>query len=342
MDPRGLTNLGNTCFLNACVQALSQTLELTKIPFNQNEAPEKEEDLFHKTWRDLNMVLLQGDPNIRVVSPTAFVRMVQMLAHKKGRTLFTGFAQNDVSEFLLFFVESIHDTIKRSININIQGTAVNETDKLAIQCYKLLENKYKSEYSEIMDIFYGISVSSLENGGKTKSVNPEFFFILDLPIPTNSEQPPSLYQCLDAYTSPELLENENAWYNDTTNEKESVYKKISFWNFPHILVISLKRFEVVDGRFIRKYNGLIPFPIENLDLSKYVIGYNKSSFVYDLYGVCNHSGDVMGGHYTAFVKTIENKWFHCNDTGVEQVERPENVVTPLAYCLFYRKKNNSV
>ena len=47
---------------------------------------------------------------------------------------------------------------------------------------------------------------------------------------------------------------------------------------------------------------MVDFPLNNLDLSKYVVGYDKNSFKYDLYGICNHSGGSAGGHYTAYVK----------------------------------------
>ena len=48
----------------------------------------------------------------------------------------------------------------------------------------------------------------------------------------------------------------------------------------------------------------------------------------------------MGGHYTAFVKNIKGEWIHYNDENIEIVQSPEMVITPMAYCLFYRKKNN--
>ena len=51
-------------------------------------------------------------------------------------------------------------------------------------------------------------------------------------------------------------------------------------------------------------------------------------------------GGVSGGHYTSFVKNAENNWIHFNDERVEKVENPKTIVSPMAYCLFYRKKNN--
>jgi ubiquitin C-terminal hydrolase len=89
----------------------------------------------------------------------------------------------------------------------------------------------------------------------------------------------------------------------------------------------------------RKNQIMIDFPLDNLNLSKYVIGYNKESYVYDLYGVCNHSGSALGGHYTSFVKNANGKWYHFNDTSVSEVAMTKQIISPKAYCFFYRKRN---
>ena len=91
----------------------------------------------------------------------------------------------------------------------------------------------------------------------------------------------------------------------------------------------------MDGH--RKIQKQIQFPLENLDLSKYVSGYKPKSYVYDLYGICNHSGSSLGGHYTAYVKNANDKWYEFNDTRVTEVKE-SNIITNKAYCLFYRKK----
>ena len=83
---------------------------------------------------------------------------------------------------------------------------------------------------------------------------------------------------------------------------------------------------------------MIDFPLENLDLSSYINGYNSESYVYDLYGICNHLGSPMGGHYTSFVKNVNNKWYHFNDTNVSEVKQNKSMVGAQAYCFFYRKR----
>ena len=87
-----------------------------------------------------------------------------------------------------------------------------------------------------------------------------------------------------------------------------------------------------------KNQRLIDFPLEELDMRKYVIGYEKDKYVYDCYAVCNHSGSVHGGHYTAYVRNANNKWYHFNDNMVKEI-RQSSIVSQKAYCLFYRIRN---
>jgi ubiquitin C-terminal hydrolase len=225
--------------------------------------------------------------------------------------------------------------------MRISGTVQNGVDEMAIKCYETLKDTYSKEYSEIMDLYYGLYVSEIisKDGIFRHVMKPESYFILDLPISDGNLVATNLYSCFDLFIKPEFLEGDNAWFNEKTGKKEDIKKQISFWNFPKILVIVLKRFSP-DGQY--KINQPIDFPLEDLDLSRYVRGYNPTSYVYDLFGVCNHFGGPMGGHYTAFVKNAQNNWNHYNDRMVEPVSDPKTVVNPMAYCLFYRKKNNLV
>ena len=331
----GLANLGNTCFLNSCMQILSHTYELSEFlgskKYERCLKTALPDAVILGEWNNLREVMWSQNGT---VSPNRFVHHVQQLAAKKDRDLFTGWAQNDLPEFLLFMIECMHNSISRSATMNITGKVENSTDLLATECYKMLQTIYSQEYSEIMDMFYGIYVSELSSLDSSiiHAVKPESFFILDLEIPRREA---TLYDCLDAFTTAEEMDGENAWFNEKTGKKEDVRKRITFWNFPKILVITLKRFSA-DGS--RKIQDLVDFPLTDLNMSKYVSGYNARQYVYDLYGVCNHSGGPMGGHYTAFVKNAGGEWIHYNDTTLERGVAAHRIITPKAYCLFYRKK----
>jgi ubiquitin carboxyl-terminal hydrolase 8 len=334
----GLANLGNTCFLNSCVQVLNHTYELHEFLNSDKYAKHLKQNIqdsiIIQEWNDLRNFMWKMNATI---SPNKFVLNVQYVASKKNRELFTGWAQNDMPEFLLFLIECMHNSVSRGMIMNISGISKNSTDKLALACYGMLKTVYEKEYSEIMEMFYGIYVSQIISmTGELQSVKPESFFILDLPIPLKNGHI-SLYDCFDLFTLTEELSGDNAWYNENTKQKETVKKDIRFWNFPKVLVITLKRFS---SNGVHKMTNYIDCPVHDLDLSKYVSGYSPHQYIYDLYGVCNHIGGVMGGHYTAFAKNSQSQWVEFNDTSISFI--PEsNIITPMAYCLFYRKKNNS-
>ncbi len=333
----GLANLGNTCFINSCMQVLSHTYELNMFLENntyKNKLNNKPDSAMLVEWDEIRKLLWAENC---IVTPGKFIKTIQKVADIKKIDIFTGYSQNDLPEFLLFVIDCFHRALSREINMNIKGVVQNDIDKVAVKCFEMIKKMYQKEYSEIWNIFYAIHVSEIVSfdTGNQLSMSPEPFFMIDLPIPSNNKSP-SLIDCFNLYVEGEVLEGENAWYNETTKQKENVRKKISFWSFPDILVIDLKRFNARN----QKNQILVTFPLENLDLSPYVIGYKKSSYVYDLYGVCNHGGGVMGGHYTSYVKNANGKWYHFNDTSVSELRSEDAIISPKAYCLFYRKKTN--
>ena len=333
----GLANVGNSCYLNSCMQVLSHTYELNNFIKNGeykkklNNIPDS---VILLEWDKLRELMWSTNCT---VAPHGFVKTIRKIATLKNRDIFTGHDQNDVQEFLLFLIDAFHTALSREVDMQINGKMLSETDKLATICYTMMKNMYKKEYSEILNVFYGIHVSEIISNTTSEilSAMPEPFSVLSLSIPNKANGSiVSLYDCFDLYCEPEILSeaNGNAWFNDKSGKKEDSRRQISFWSLPNVLIIDLKRW----NGYTKKNHNLIDIPLKNANFSKYVKGYNAASYIYDLYGVCNHSGGAQGGHYTAHIKNANGKWYHFNDTLINEIKESQ-VISQQSYCLFYRK-----
>jgi ubiquitin C-terminal hydrolase len=211
----------------------------------------------------------------------------------------------------------------------------------------MLKERYTRDYSECLDLLYGIQMSviteigSRNDGSKILSAKPEPYSVLNMCIPERVESGQiTLHDCFNKYCESEQLDGENAWFNDATGKKQPVNKSILFWSMPEIMVIDLKRFVPTSnyGRY-KKNNTHIDIPLEGASFAKYVRGYSPEKYVYDLYGVCNHHGSINGGHYTATVRVADGRWFNFNDERVgEIVPKMTHLDGSAPYCLFYRRR----
>jgi ubiquitin carboxyl-terminal hydrolase 8 len=330
----GLVNLGNTCFINSCIQVLSHSYELNIIFENEtfkNKLKNKEETKLLLEYYELIKLLWHDNC---IISPVRFIKTIHEIATIKDIPIFSGFSQNDVSEFLLFLIDCFHNSLSREVKMSISGNPENNEDHLAIKCFEMIKNMYSQDYSEFWNILYAINISEIYDASNNELIKRicEPFFMIDLPIPPDNKNP-SLIDCFNHYTDGELIED---FYNEDKKERLNIIKKIKFWSFPNILIIDLKRF----NNNFQKNQINVNFPIDELDLSNFVIGYKKDNYKYELYGICNHSGGVLGGHYTSYVKNANGKWYHFNDTNINEVNSINELNSSKAYVLFYRKKYN--
>jgi len=332
----GMANLGNSCYLNSCMQIISHTYELNTFLLEDNGKyktllKKVPESIVLLEWDKLREMLWSSNC---IVAPHGFVKTIKQVARIKQLDIFTGYQQNDIQEFLLFIIDCFHTALSREVDMQIVGDSKNETDTLAITAYKMMQNMYKKDYSDMFHIFYGIHVSQLTHveTREVMSMSAEPFFVMSLSIPDKPS--PNLFDCFDLYCDSELLEGENAWLNEKTGKRESVKRHIIFWSLPNVMIIDLKRSKLNH----KKIHTLVDIPIDNVDFSKYVKGYNAESYIYDLYGVCNHSGGGgAGGHYFAYIKNANGKWYIFNDTMVNEIPS-DKIISSMSYCLFYRKK----
>jgi len=355
----GVANLGNTCFINACIQCLSHTYELNDFLSKgdgeyKKHLNNKPESVLLVEWDDLRKLMWSQNC---VISPGRFINTIQRVAKITNRDLFTGWSQNDLPEFLLFLFDSFHSALTREVIMDIKGNIKTKKDEMGKACYEMMKTQYTKDYSEFLNIFFGIHVSVLTPASQNSSqynsedvnylsLRPEPYMLIHIPIPSkeevnirNTDKNVTLFDCFNKQCECELLEGDNAWFNEKENKKQNVNKRLLFWSLPNIMIIDIKRFITSMNGRTKKNQQFIDIPINNVDFSKYVEGYAKETYIYDLYAICNHHGQIDGGHYSATIRTSNGKWYNFNDTQVTEILVNDNIIsgnTP--YCLFYRKK----
>ncbi|KAG8090764.1 hypothetical protein GUJ93_ZPchr0011g27883 [Zizania palustris] len=150
-------------------------------------------------------------------------------------------------------------------------------------------------------------------------------------------EPLSLYACLDAFLREEPLVPEDMWYCPRCKEQRQASKKLDLWRLPEVLVIHLKRFSFSRSTK-QKLETFVNFPIHDFDLTNYIANKKSSERqIYELYAVSNHYGSMASGHYTAYIKLLdENRWYNFDDSHVSAINE-EDVKSGAAYVLFYRR-----
>lgn len=320
----GLVNLGNKCFLNSIIQCLSNTLKLTDY-FLSNDFKQdinKNGDFVQM----YNKLLTNIWENNQIIKPKSFIDTCSNKFKNYNKS-----EQEDSYECLLYLLDYLHIGLSYKIEINIIGNVENEYDKIMKESIEIWESLYKNDYSIITKLFYGLYYNKITYNNCSHNIRKfEPYNSISLHI---SENDSTLYNLLDNY----FLDSEELLYNCEICKLETkAYINRKTWTFPDYLIIHLKRFDN-DGS---KIHNTIDFPLDDLNITKYISDDKKDSnnYIYTLYAVNYHSGDINNGHYYSSCKNINDIWYAFNDENVSKYHTNSNIITKDAYILFYYRK----
>lgn len=209
--------------------------------------------------------------------------------------------------------------------------SVNSNKVLTLQ---RSESVFKDQTSAKIDISVNLNQSFFPTEPKLKSCKRLYIDNM-----TSTGKASTLYHCLDQFVTEEKLDKDNTWYCHKCKDHKEAFKKMAIMRYPKILIIHLKRFkkDIYKHHMVgfKKITELIDFPIDNLELNKYVVNGGKDKIRYALYGVANHYGNCGGGHYTANCKNrYNNQWYRYDDSDVSAIAENQ-IITDAAYVLFY-------
>ncbi|XP_069844479.1 ubiquitin carboxyl-terminal hydrolase 8 isoform X2 [Dipodomys merriami] len=264
----------------------------------------------------------------RYISPRDFKATIGKINDQ-----FAGYSQQDSQELLLFLMDGLHEDLNKADN----RKRYKEENNDHLDDFKAAEHAWQKHKqlneSIIVTLFQGQFKSTVQClTCHKKSRTFEAFMYLSLPLASTSKC--TLQDCLRLFSKEEKLTDNNRFYCSHCRARRDSLKKIEIWKLPPVLLVHLKRFSY-DGRWKQKLQTSVDFPLENLDLSQYVIGPKNSLKKYNLFSVSNHYGGLDGGHYTAYCKNAaRQRWFKFDDHEVSDISVGA-VRSSAAYILFY-------
>ncbi|XP_050390499.1 ubiquitin carboxyl-terminal hydrolase 22 isoform X3 [Patella vulgata] len=349
---RGLINLGNTCFMNCIVQALTHTPILRDFFLADRHTCQMPGE--SKQCLVCEMARLFQEFYSGVCTPHIPYRLLH-LVWTNARHL-AGYEQQDAHEFLIAALDVLHRHCKGTNGMSCSNphlcnciidqifTGGLQSDVTCKQC-----NNVSTTIDPIWDI-------SLDLGP-----GPPAFSSHSTPSPggtgfTNSPgnyEPTSLLECLKRFTRPEHLGSSAKIKCGKCQCYQESTKQLTMKKLPVVACFHLKRFEHSTG-YHKKISTFVSFPDEldmtpfmsssrndNNGFSNQIIQDMPTSLScdnkYSLFAVVNHCGTIEVGHYTCYIRLHKDQWFKCDDHMITKATITE-VLNSEGYLLFYHKQ----
>lgn len=359
LEPRGLVNTGNMCYMNSVLQIL-----VSSVPFYQflDHVGRRAAHSFHsdmplidamimfmKEFRVIDAATSEDQLRLRLKPneleqygesfvPEFVYEMIRQLP--RFRDMRRGH-QQDAQEFLGFLLEELHEECDRAAKHASKSQAthcVGEGDK-SEDGWLEVGHKQKAAVTQssgavttvspVTRIFGGKLRSEFKVPGNKTSVTMEPYQPLQLDI--GSPEVHNIIDALKGLTKPESIQGD---FNSSRGPNVTATKQMFIETLPPVLILHLKRFQYdsLTGA-TQKIWKRVGYPLD-LEIPREVFPAHRRNTLatqgglpkYRLMGVIYHHGkNASGGHYTVDVRRQDGReWIRLDDTVIRRV-RSEDV-----------------
>lgn len=330
----GMINLGNTCFINSCLQVLIHCPYFIFPFFDKNKSFNKDETIISVFFYNICIAIMDTvNTHQKYIDITNF----KTIFGTKHPT-FEGYTQNDSQEFCRVLLEDISRELNIAKNTAIYRELTNRPDKSKEFRDRMFNENFKArENSIITELFYSQAITTFTC--ECKSTIYSFQKLLDFPLLLKENiKTIDIIELLRIYFQDEVVDFERECESCKKISKHK--KEIKISRPPKILILSLQRIDPVTQK---KNECIVTFP-KVLNMTEFLdhdLGFDNQPF-YDLFAVVNHYGNIESGHYFSYIKFHKREdWYEFNDSVVKKIGN--NIESfPYAYALFYIRNDKCI
>lgn len=332
MPGKGLRNLGNTCFVNAVIQALAS------LPiFVQWALQSSEDGRFGRLFSSLTSILSALNSS---EATEECLETKEVLNALMSHGWVINFQQQDAHELFQVLMSTLEEELSES-----SGGLFSSLRQESSPPSKFLSKAGTVALPLRMSPFRGLLTSQLTcTSCKHKfPVRIEPFESLSLPIYRSRVSflfdSSSLEMCLKNFTNSELVEDvvcDNC--SKSGSSRQRCVKSLSILRPPKCLCVHLQRVTWSADNYPTKTESFVRFPLE-LDISPYTRRSSSKSRLYRLAAILVHLGEATSGHYITYRKLTSRNWLYTSDTDTRTVP-VEEVLASNAYMLIYERHSS--
>jgi len=337
----GLGNLGNTCYMNSCLQALRNTTELTAFflegrhqDFLKGKQESKQHVILTKAYVDLLQCMWSGH-RTQYIRPVGFFNDMHKAVDDTMYEQFKMRIAHDSHEFLGFMLNSLHEAMAEEVNIVItRPPPVTEGEQMVQRALEFWRDMFRKSYSPMIDLVFGLFQREMHcSRCNKKTYSYDVFNSLKVGMPMNTQEPAELHKLLEDELKDETIEGYAC--DHCAPERGTAIRRTKIWKLPKILFVMLKRFSPSGAKIQTPFSHDVEADIV---FDKHFSSHSPEPSrkkKYSLFATIDHFGTTHGGHYTCQAKNpLTGKWFGYDDESVVDIEKP--IVGNSTYIVCFR------